>query len=206
MGTKKGKGKAAPAKAPEQTTSAAGTIKGTAGEIVDEVEKASGVVLGEVRSSIGYIGGKLTDTAKAAAGATVAVKDRVISKEVSDQLISLAKDVEEVGESLLKVISSHFTSLRDTVIRPAAKTTTKKKAAARRKAKTKTKQQAKVKAKRVTRKKAAPKRTTGAASGKTAKVTAKRATRKKAAAKSAGRAVAKKKTRVTATRRKAAAR
>ena len=130
---KKGKGKKSSKKA---SAGVSDTLKNTALGVVDEVEKASGVVIGEIRNSFEFIGGKVADTAKVAADTTVAVKDKVTSKEVTDQLYGLLKDVEEVGESLVDVITSHFDSLRKTIAKPPKKKkkkSTGKKASAKKK-------------------------------------------------------------------------
>ena len=185
------------------------TIRGTALEVVDEIEKAGGVVLGEIRSSFDFIGDKVTTAAKAAAGTTVAVKDRVTSQEVTDQLHELVQDVEDAGASLMHAITGQFESLRKSIAkapkatRPrktkkkAVKKKAKKKAVRKKAAKKTVKKKAtrkKAVKKKATRKKAARKKTTRK------KATRKKATRKKATRKTAAK---KKATRKTATRKKA---
>lgn len=182
------------------------TLKDTALVVVDEVEKAGGVVLEEIRSSFEFIGGKVADTAKSAADTTVAVKDKVTSKEVTDQLHGLVRDVEEVGESLLNVITSHFDSLRKTVSKPVKKKAVKKKASKKKTAKKKTagRKKAAVK-KKPARKKAARKTAVKkkAAGRKKATVRKKPARKKATAKKKAG---ARKKTTTRKTARKKTAR
>jgi hypothetical protein len=133
------------------------TIKGTALGVVDEVEKAGGVVLDELKTTIDFITGKVTDTAKVAADTGVAVKDAVTSKQVTDQLHALVREVEEVGEGLAGVISSQFDSLRKTISKPAKKP--KKKAAKKKAAKKKARKKSTARKKKATRKKAKKKAT-----------------------------------------------
>ena len=208
---KKAKAKAKVKKAARKADKGVGdTLRDTALGVVDEVEKASGVVLEEIKSSFEFIGGKVADTAKTAADTTIAVKDKVTSKEVTDQLHGLVKDVEEVGDSLLNVITSHFDSLRKTVAKPVKKTrkkavkkkagkkkTAKKKTATRKKAAVRKKPARKkvtrkktVKKKAVARKKPARKKTVRKApakkkTGARKKTTTRKTARKKTARKTA---------------------
>ena len=167
------------------------TLKDTALGVVDEVEKAGGVVLGEIRNSFDFIGDKVTSTARVAADTTVAVKDRVTSQEVTDQLHELVRDVEDAGASLIKVINSHFESLRKSIAKaPKPKKPKKPKKTGKKAAKKKSasKKAAKKKAvrKKTTRKKATAKKAT-AKKATAKKATRKKVTRKKPAAKRAPR-------------------
>ena len=173
---KKAKAKAKVKKAARKADKGVGdTLRDTALGVVDEVEKASGVVLEEIKSSFEFIGGKVADTAKTAADTTIAVKDKVTSKEVTDQLHGLVKDVEEVGDSLLNVITSHFDSLRKTVAKPVKKT--RKKAVKKKAGKKKVSKKKTAKKKTATRKKAAVRKKPARK-----KVTRKKAVKKKAVA------------------------
>jgi hypothetical protein len=134
------------------------TIRNSASDVIDEVESAGEVVLGEIRNSFDFISGKVTDTAKLAADTTRAVTRKITSKDSTRQIHALLSEVEQAGESLLKIIGDHFDSLKGTVLsasgsaKPAAKMkkkVTRKKAAAK-KAVTK---------KPVTRKKTSSKKT-----------------------------------------------
>jgi len=106
------------------------TLKHTASGLLDEVEKAGEVVLGEIKDSFDFLSGKVADTAKYAAETTIAVKDKV----TTEQLQALLKEVEDVGEGLLQGISGRFETLRDTLLKPAAKKKAAKKKAAKKKA------------------------------------------------------------------------
>ena len=148
-------------------------IRNSASDVIDEVESAGEVVLGEIRNSFDFISGKVTDTAKLAADTTRAVSRKIKSKETTRQIHALLGEVEQAGEGLLKAIGEHFNSLKGTVLsagdsaKPAAKKkVTRKKTAAK---KTVTK-------KPVVRKKAATKKATA---------TKKVVTRKKTTAKKA---------------------
>ncbi|MGB5426801.1 MAG: hypothetical protein WBN95_08420, partial [Gammaproteobacteria bacterium] len=88
------------------------TIRNTASDVIDEVESAGEVVLGEIRNSFDFISGKVTDTAKLAADTTKAVTRKITSKDTTRQIHALLSEVEQAGESLLKVIGEHFDSLK----------------------------------------------------------------------------------------------
>ena len=107
------------------------TIKNTASEVVSEVENASEVVLREVRDSFDFISGKVTDTAKFAADTTRAVTRKVTSKETTQNIQALLKEVEQAGENLLGVIGGHLDSLKKTIL--SATESTPAKAAPKRK-------------------------------------------------------------------------
>ena len=182
------------------------TIKSAAMDVVDEVEKAGGVVLGEIRNSFQFISTKVTDTAKSAADTTIAVKDKVTSKEVTDQLYGLLQDVEEVGESLVKVIGEHFQSLRRTLASSpqevSAEAAAKRKPVAKKKAGTRKKLASKKKA--GVKKKATAKKATATKKAATRSKTAvgrKSAVRKTGVRKET--AAKKSATKKTATRKKA---
>ena len=172
----KGKGKA------KKKPSVTRTIKDSASTVIDEVESAGEVVLGEIKGSFDFIGDKVTDTAKFAADTNRAVTRKETSKDTTRQIQALLKEVEQAGESLLAVIGNQFDSLKDTVLsatggsKPAPKSK-----------------------KKITRKKAAAKKTTAKKAATRKKAPAKKATtRKKAPAKKAA-------TKKAATRKKAAA-
>ena len=190
----KGKGKSKGKKAAKKANKGLGaTIKGTALGVVDEVEKAGGVVLDELKSTIDFITGKVADTAKVAADTGVAVKDVVTSKQVTDQLHALVREVEEVGEGLAGVITSQFDALRKTISKPAKEP--KGKAAKKKATKRKAKKKSTARKKTTTRKKAAPRKKTTASKKTTRKKTTtrkkaaprKKTTRRKATAKSRAR-------------------
>ena len=151
------------------------TIRNSASDVIDEVESAGEVVLGEIRNSFDFISGKVTDTAKLAADTTRAVTRKITSKDTTRQIHALLSEVEQAGESLLKIIGDHFDSLKGTVLsasgsaKPAAKKKVNRKKAAAKKAVTK---------KPVTRKKTTSKKTPVAKNA----VTRKKASAKKAPA------------------------
>ena len=134
------------------------TIRSSAGNVIDEVENAGEVVLGEIKDSFDFISDKLTDTAKFAADTTKAVTRKVTSKDTTRQIQGLLKEVEQAGESLLAVIGNQFESLKGTVLsatgssKPAPK---RKKKATRKKA---TAKKAATRKKTATRKKATAKK------------------------------------------------
>jgi hypothetical protein len=156
-------------------------IRNSASDVIDEVESAGEVVLGEIRNSFDFISGKVTDTAKLAADTTRAVSRKIKRKETTRQIHALLGEVEQAGEGLLKAIGEHFNSLKGTVLsagdsaKPAAKKkVTRKKTAAK---KTVTK-------KPVVRKKAATKK---APAPRKAAVRKKTTTKKTATKKTAAR-------------------
>lgn len=165
-----------------------GFFSATATDVIKEVEKASNVVMREIRDSFDFLSTKATDTVRYTAATTKAVRDRVTSKETVEQLQGLLGDIEEAGESLLNVIGNSFDALKSTVISggDGRKAPTRKKSAAKRS---------------TTRKKTAARRKTTAKKATVRKTTA----RRKAPA---GRKTAVKKTaaRKTTTRKKAPAR
>ena len=89
------------AAARRQTVS--GAIKSTATEVVEEVEKASDVVLREIRESFDFITGKVTDTARFATATTRAVTQKVTSEETVQMLQGLLKDVEEIAANAKEI-------------------------------------------------------------------------------------------------------
>jgi hypothetical protein len=187
----KKKARAAASRKKTPGTDVRGFISNTAADVINEVERASDVVMREIRDSFDYLGNKATETAHYATATTKAVRDRVTSKETVDRLHGLLEDIEEAGEGLLKVIGSSFETLKGTVISGSGAGGTRK--AARKK----TTARKKTSAKKAAAKKTAQRR--------------KAPVRKRAAAKKAvtrRKAPARKKTaaRKTATRRKAPAR
>ena len=127
---------------------AGSTIRSTAGEVVDEVEKAGNIILREIGNSFDYVSGKVSDTARAVASTTKKVTEKVTSKDTTQHVHDLLKDVEEAGENLLGIIGKRIDSLRKTVTakvpeKPAA---AKKKVPARKKAAAKKKLPARKKA------------------------------------------------------------
>jgi hypothetical protein len=171
-------------KAGKATAGVGSTIRQTATGLLDEVEKAGEVVLAEIKDSFEFISGKVADTARYAAETTVAVKDKVTTQ----QLQTLLKEVEEVGEGLAQGIAGRFESLRSSLLKTgssakpkkakkkvAKKRTAKKRVVARKKAVVKKKAAAKKKTavkKKAAKKKSAAKR----------KVVAKKKSAKKKAA------------------------
>ena len=184
--TAKGKAKAKP--------TVSHTIRNSASDVIDEVESAGEVVLGEIRNSFDFISGKVTDTAKLAADTTRAVSRKIKSKETTRQIHALLGEVEQAGEGLLKAIGEHFDSLKGTVLsaRDSAKPAAKKKVTRKKTAAKKT-----VTKKPGVRKKAATKKATA-----TKKVvTRKKATTKKAPAPRKAAARKKTATKKTATKK-----
>ena len=144
------------------------TVSSTAGVIVDEVEKAGEVMLREIREGFDVVTDKASHAVKAAADASVTVKDKVSDAQPKQLMMDFVSEVEEIGESLVEGISSRITQLRDAVVgavaeakAPARKKAGKKKVAAKKKAAPKKKTAAKKKAapkkKVAAKKKAAPK-------------------------------------------------
>jgi hypothetical protein len=136
-----------------------GFISHTASDVIDEVEKASDVVMREIRDSFDFLSTKVTDTARYTAATTKAVRDRVTSKETVKQLHGLLDDLEEAGESLLKVIGSSFDTIKSTVVSGSV-TEKKKKSVKKTSAKKATAKQTATNRKAPARKKAGAKKTT----------------------------------------------
>ena len=195
--TAKGKAKVKP--------SVSHTIRNSASDVIDEVESAGEVVLGEIRNSFDFISGKVTDTAKLAADTTKAVTRKIKNKDTTRQIHALLSEVEQAGESLMKAIGEHFDSLKGTVLSAgeSAKPATKKKVTRKKAAAKKTVTRKKAAAKKtVTKKPLARKKTTTRKATATKKtVTRKKATAKKAPAPRKAAARKKTATKKTATKK-----
>ena len=156
-----------------------GTKKTSASSLLDEVEKAGDALLQRVRQQFERLGDRASTATKAAADTTVEFTERVASSEASQHVISLLKEVEEAGESLLRDIGQRFDTLKGHVVTSTKRTTSKKK---RKKATGKKK----TAAKKTTKKKATPKKKVSAKKKATKKKPAtkkKVTTKKKPAAK-----------------------
>jgi hypothetical protein len=116
---KKGGKKKAPSK-----PSLAGTVKVSAGKIVDEVEKVSEVVIAELREGFDTVSGKVSAVAKGAAGT-------VAETQVGHLLKSLTDEIEEMGESLIGVVSTRLGQLRGKAVEGAESITRAAKPAAK---------------------------------------------------------------------------
>ncbi len=153
-------------------------VKTTASTVINEVEKAGDLVIGEVKDGVGAVTDKISTAAKT-----------VAETQAAQVLKSLIEEVETIGSDLIDAVSHKLDQLRGKVADESAsskkatakkKASTKKKAGAKKKASAKKKAGAKKKT-TVAKKKAAPKKK--AAAKKKVATKKKASTKKKVAAK-----------------------
>ena len=182
------------------------TVSTTASSVIDEIDKASDVVVREVREGLNAISDKAKIAAKSAADASVNVKDIVIDSHPKEIFLSLVDEVEEIAEGIINVVKERFNQLGSTaessakksVKKKAAKKAVKKKAVKKKAAKKAASKKAPAKkavkekaVKKKTVKKSVKKKTTKKAVKK--KVPAKKSINKKAVKKKAAKKAVKKK-------------
>ena len=139
------------------------TVSTTASSVIDEIDKASDVVVREVREGLNAISDKAKIAAKSAADASVNVKDIVIDSHPKEIFLSLVDEVEEIAEGIINVVKERFNQLGSTAESTAKKSVKKK-------------------AKKAVKKKAVKKKAVKKAASK--KAPAKKAVKKKAVKKS----------------------
>lgn len=161
------------------------TVSTTASSVIDEIDKASDVVVREVREGLNAISDKAKIAAKSAADASVNVKDIVIDSHPKEIFLSLVDEVEEIAEGIINVVKERFNQLGSTA-ESSAKKSVKKKAA-----------------KKAVKKKAVKKKAAKKAASK--KAPAKKAVKKKAVKKKTVKKSVKKKTTKKAVKKKAPA-
>jgi hypothetical protein len=158
------------------------TVSTTANSVIDEIDKASDVVVREVREGLNAISDKAKIAAKSAADASVNVKDIVIDSHPKEIFLSLVDEVEEIAEGIINVVKERFNQLGSTAESTAKKSVKKK-------------------AKKAVKKKAAKKKAAKKAASK--KAPAKKAVKKKAVKKKSVKKSVKKKTKKKAVKKKA---
>lgn len=158
------------------------TVSTTASSVIDEIDKASDVVVREVREGLNAISDKAKIAAKSAADASVNVKDIVIDSHPKEIFLSLVDEVEEIAEGIINVVKERFNQLGSTAESTAKKSVKKK-------------------AKKAVKKKAAKKKAAKKAASK--KAPAKKAVKKKAVKKKSVKKSVKKKTKKKAVKKKA---
>ena len=161
------------------------TVSTTASSVIDEIDKASDVVVREVREGLNAISDKAKIAAKSAADASVNVKDIVIDSHPKEIFLSLVDEVEEIAEGIINVVKERFNQLGSTA-ESSAKKSVKKKAA-----------------KKAVKKKAVKKKAAKKAASK--KAPAKKAVKEKAVKKKTVKKSVKKKTTKKAVKKKASA-
>lgn len=163
--------KAATGKAADTGLSAG--IHAAAESIVEEVDKTSASVLGELRKGLGTVTDKVTGVARSLA-----------DTQPAQALFGLIEDVEEIGERVVDMVGKRFDQLRGKVEEEAKSAAAKpRKKAAKKKVAKKKVARKKVTGKKVTKKKAARKKVAvKTAAGARKKVVRKKAGVKKAAA------------------------
>lgn len=140
------------------------SVSTTASSVIDEIDKASDVVVREVREGLNAISDKAKIAAKSAADASVNVKDIVIDSHPKEIFLSLVDEVEEIAEGIINVVKERFNQLGSTAESTAKKSVKKK-------------------AKKAVKKKTAKKKAAKKAASK--KAPAKKAVKKKAVKKKA---------------------
>jgi hypothetical protein len=142
------------------------TVKTTASTVINEVEKAGELVIGEVKDGVGAVTDRISAAAKT-----------VAETQAAQVLKSLIEEVETIGSELIDAVGHKLDQLRGKV---ADETASSKKTTAKKKATTKKKAGAKKKT-AVAKKKAAPKKKAG--TKKKVATKKKASTKKKVAAK-----------------------
>ena len=153
------------------------TVSTTASSIIDEIDKASDVVVREVREGLNAISDKAKIAAKSAADASVNVKDIVIDSHPKEIFLSLVDEVEEIAEGIINVVKERFNQLGSTAESSAKKSVKKKAKKAVKKKAVKKKAAKKAASKKAPAKKAVKKK---AVKKKTVKKSVKKKTTKKA--------------------------
>ena len=120
------------------------TVSTTASSVIDEIDKASDVVVKEIRDGFGTVSAKAKSAAKTAADTSVNVKDMVAESHPKEMFLSLVDEVEEIADNIVKVVKERFSQLtasagdaekKKTVKKKTAKKATKKKAVKKKAAK-----------------------------------------------------------------------
>jgi hypothetical protein len=168
------------------------TVSSTASSVIDEIDKASDVVIREIRDGFNAISDKTKVAAKSAADASVNVKDIVAEAHPKEIFLSLVDEVEEITEGIVNVVKDRFNQLGKSAEGAAKKKAVKKKAA---------KKAVKKKAAKKTVKKKAPKKALKKKAVK--KKASKKAVKKKAVKKKAAKKAVKKKNPKKAVKKKA---
>ena len=148
------------------------TVKTTASTVINEVEKAGELVIGEVKDGVGAVTDRISAAAKT-----------VAETQAAQVLKSLIEEVETIGSELIDAVGHKLDQLRGKVADETAsskKTTAKKKATTKKKAGAK-KKTAVAKKTPAAKKKAAPKKKAG--TKKKVATKKKASTKKKVAAK-----------------------
>lgn len=154
------------------------TVSTTASSVIDEIDKASDVVVREVREGLNAISDKAKIAAKSAADASVNVKDIVIDSHPKEIFLSLVDEVEEIAEGIINVVKERFNQLGSTAESTAKKSVKKKAKKAVKKKVVKKKAAKKAASKKAPAKKAVKKK---AVKKSVTKKTKKKAVKKKAA-------------------------
>lgn len=154
------------------------TVSTTASSVIDEIDKASDVVVREVREGLNAISDKAKIAAKSAADASVNVKDIVIDSHPKEIFLSLVDEVEEIAEGIINVVKERFNQLGSTAESTAKKSVKKKAKKAVKKKVVKKKAAKKAASKKAPAKKAVKKK---AVKKSVKKTTKKKAVKKKAA-------------------------
>ena len=169
------------------------TVSSTASSVIDEIDKASDVVIREIRDGFNAISDKTKVAAKSAADASVNVKDIVAEAHPKEIFLSLVDEVEEITEGIVNVVKDRFNQLGKSAEGAAKKKAVKKKAA---------KKAVKKKAAKKTVKKKTPKKVVKKKAVK--KKASKKAVKKKAVKKKAVKKAIKKKSTTNKTAKKKA--
>ena len=182
------------------------TVSTTASSVIDEIDKASDVVVREVREGLNAISDKAKIAAKSAADASVNVKDIVIDSHPKEIFLSLVDEVEEIAEGIINVVKERFNQLGSTAESTAKKSVKKKAKKAVKKKAVKKKAVKKAASKKAPAKKAVKKKAVKKKSVKTSvkkKATKKSVKKKSPVSKSVKKKAVKKKAAKKAVKKKA---
>ena len=105
------------------------TVSTTASSVIDDIDKASDVVVKEIRDGFGTVSAKAKSAAKTAADTSVNVKDMVAESHPKEMFLSLVDEVEEIADSIVNVVKERFNMLTASAGDAQKKKTTKKKTA-----------------------------------------------------------------------------
>jgi hypothetical protein len=145
----------------------------SAAGVFQEVEQTGEALIKRVRQGFDMLSDKVLSTARTAGATAYDAAEAVADKVPKEQIMALLREVEEIGEGVVRDVAKRFESLKGTVtsaVRPAPK-------------------------KKAARKKAAKKKATKKAAGKAVKKkAAKKSVAKKTAKKAPKKAAPKKKT------------
>jgi hypothetical protein len=97
---------------PKPSKGAASSIKDSATEFLEEVEKTGNTLLAEVRQLFDALTDKVSSAASAAAETTTSMAEKVAGNEPAQLARRLLQDVKEAGEASLRVIGEGFDTLR----------------------------------------------------------------------------------------------